>query len=623
MSANVQSNRNVLLESRDESITVPPSVTVPSGQSTASFTITYDGGAGPVTANVVAHSGGYSQRKRVNAVASAAAFAVPSLTARSGRGGVWLSWDGVPEDVFGDWIAGYRVLRKPVGGSFSQIAAGIESGSFVDTTAAEGASYVYKVEVRNGANSFLAGSPEVAHTKTLGAATMTWPSVNLNSGVVTVAFPNPDPTQEHYGLVVDGKLFGTGSATTSNGGSSATIVCEIDTSMLANGNHTAVLVSTSEQADLHASDVKTFKTLNPMSSVGNDGICQTADGEYAAFSAQYLFGATSTIQVLDTNNTVVRSWTFDGGDARVVWDGKDALGATVADGDYKFKSEGGSPANGTFYRLVKVGAAPEFLAIVNYTKDRDPANGYDPDLLTETIAYGNRVRSYVQQLSQNTSGFPWLFYMVYDGELISRETVRKMCKWLRSSASALYLIGHGFRAAEQATVHTVWIGANVQVHYAGLARKGWQHITVPYWVGGRQYRFLLLDTCHSVGSNKSDNPKDCYVSGNPAHGTYMTLYPHKTWAEAYNVDTDEVLEGAFVGFNGQMFFAQGAGLGRWWRDWRDYFWQALSSGNYSVAEALNRADQLLPSFATHPNPSSYCAGAINQPKRKHWGDWRW
>jgi hypothetical protein len=618
MSGNVPSNRTVLLESRDESIAVPPSVTVPSGQATATFTVTYHGGAGLVTANVVAHSVGYTQRKRVNAVNAASAFAIPNLSARSGRGGVWLSWDGVPEDVFGDWIRGYRVLRKPAGGSFSMLATGIESGAFVDTTAAEGATYVYKVEVRNGANALLASSPEVAHTKTLGAATMAWPNVSLNGGVVTVAFPNPDPTQEHYDLFVDGKHFGTGSATPSNGGSSATVVCEIDTTLLTDGNHSAVLASTAEQADLHASDVKTFKTLNPMHSVGYDGICQTADGEYAAFGAQYLFGATSTIQVLDANNTVVRSWTFDGGDAKVVWDGKDALGAVVADGEYKFKAEGGSPANGTFYRLVKVGAAPAFLAIVNYTK-----SATDPTVLTEGIAYGNRVRSYVQQLSQATSGFPWLFYMVYDQESISRETVRKLCKWLRSSAKEIYLMGHGFRTEENETNHFVLIGKNITVHNAGTPSKGWTRITIPYWVGTRQYRFLFLDTCHSAGSNKSGIPQDCWLLGSPPEPTYMTRFPHQQWATAFNIETEDPFEGAFVGFNGQMYFAQSAGIGRWWRDWREYFWQSLASGNYTVAGSLTRADQRLPSFAAHPNPSSFCGGAINRSKRFSRGDWQW
>jgi hypothetical protein len=103
----------------------------------------------------------------------------------------------------------------------------------------------------------------------------------------------------------------------------------------------------------------------------------------------------------------------------------------------------------------------------------------------------------------------------------------------------------------------------------------------------------------------------------------MTRFPHQQWATAFNIETEDPYEGAFVAFNGQGFFCKSAGVGKSWRDWRDFFWQALSSGNYSVAEALTRADQLLPSFAPHPNPRSYCAGAINQPKRKRWGDWRW
>ncbi|MCW5935907.1 MAG: hypothetical protein KIT11_01185 [Fimbriimonadaceae bacterium] len=625
MSQNVGSATVVQLETTDGSVTTPPTVTVPNGQKTATFTVTVDNPGGPVVAQVIAHTPGYSQRAKMAAVSAQGDLAITALEARSGKGGVWLGWTGFPEDVYGKTLPGYKILRKQGTGQFLQVGKVTDTAQFVDTTAAENTAYTYKVELRNAGGTLLAASPERTVTKTGGGATINWPPTGGTtwSGTKTVLLANPDPSQEHYDVYVNDRLYGTASATESNGGSSQTIRLDLDTTQLANsvdmsggelnrllvggGTYKIVLSSTDEQTALHSSPPLYFNVSNELSSVSNDGVCQTGGSEYGAIQGTFREAGTTTIQLQSQAGQTLRTWTFDDRRFAIVWDGKDSQNNAVGDGSYKWRIEGTGGGGTFFYRIVKVGQSPQFLSIINY-----PAN--EP-LRSEGIAYASRVAAYLQQMSQTTTSFSWLVYTLSENETVSRTMVQKICKWIRFSCDFFHLDGHGYRATEGQTESTAKIGANVYVRNFGSAVKGWSFITVPYWTQGRQYRFAWLDTCHSGGCNKSGVPADPWQ-------TFMTRQPHDRWADAFNIDR-EIFEGAFLGFNGQVSFNGPSGPAKSYRDWRDFFWQALANG-LTFREALTRADQRLVGNAPQPNPRSIWVYQQSQfPKRVTSGEYKW
>jgi hypothetical protein len=621
MSHNVGSATIVRLETTDGAVTVPPTVTVPPGQKTASFTVTVANAGGPVVAQVVAHAQGYSQRAKVAAVPALSDLAITALEARPGRGGVWLGWTGFPEDIYGTTLPGYKILRRQGAGQFVQVGRVTDTAQFVDTTAAENLAYTYKVELRDAGGTLLAVSPERSVTKTGGGPTIAWPPTGSPtwSGTKSVQIPNPDPTQEHYDVYINGRLYGTASATEASGGSSQTIRLDLDTTQLANsvdlvdpdpqgpvigGKYKIVLSSTYEQTSLHSSPPLSFDVSNPLSSVSDDGVTQTAGNEYGAIRGQFRETGAVTVRLQTEAGQTLRTWTFDGRRFAIVWDGKDGHSSEVADGKYKWRIEGPGGGGSFFYRIVKVGQSPQFLSVITY-----PVIG-----ASEAIAYSERMESYLHQMSQTTTRFAWLVYTIFENETIDRMMVRKICRWLRESCEFIQLDGHGSVGEDGDTRHAVALGGNVRLLNFDRLVDSWTRVEVPYWTQGRQYRFAFVDTCGSSGSNKYRTPPDPW-------GTQMTRLPHARWASAFNIDYNQVYEGAYIGWNGLAYWNASTGLGQAWRDWRDFFRQALAGG-LSFREALTRADLRLPSFAPDPNPRSFWI-QYGLPKRVVVGEFKW
>lgn len=353
MSQNVGVATVVQLETTDGSVTMPPTVTVPSGQKTANFSVIVDNPGGPVVAQVIAHTQGYSQRAKMAAVSAQGDLAITTLEARSGKGGVWLGWTGFPEDIYGKTLPGYKIFRKQGAGPFVQVGKVTDTAQFVDTTATENVAYTYKVELRNTGGILLAVSPERSVTKTGGGATINWPPTGGTtwSGMKTVLLANPDPSQEHYDVYINDRLYGTASATESNGGSSQTIRLDLDTTQLANsvdlnegdpsllfvggGTYTIVISSTDEQTNLHSSPPLHFNISNGLSSVSNDGVCQTGGSEYSAVQGTFREAGATTVHLQTEAGQTLRTWTFDDRRFAIVWDGRDVQNTEVPDGRYR------------------------------------------------------------------------------------------------------------------------------------------------------------------------------------------------------------------------------------------------------------------------------------------------
>jgi hypothetical protein len=485
----------VTLETDAWPVTTPPSVTVQPGQKTAGFVVEVMAPARPVVANVIAHSQGYSQRAKMAAVATLGDLAISNLSAKPGAGGIWLGWPAFPEDIFGRTLPGYHVFRRHGAGAFARVGNVTDSGSFIDTTAAGGVVYTYRVELRTSDGLTLAASPKAVVTKTGGPASIFWPPTvpPAWSGATTVLLKNPDQTQEQYDVFINDRRYGTASATEADGGSSDTIRLVLDTTQMANsvdlseseppmanpadGNYKIVLASADEDGTLHASAPLFFSVSNPLSSVSNDGVTQTSGAEYGAIAGRFREEGPCSVELQTEAGETVRRWEFAGRRFSIVWDGRDALGATVPDGSYRWKIEGPGGGGSHYHRIVKVGASPEFLAIVNYH--------HEEPWRTEKINYARRLEGYLRQMSGWPPRFSWLVYTLSEEETVDRAMVRKICRWLRESTRYFYFSGHGSPMPERTYDHHFLIGQNVRLRNHGAAVKEWETITVQYWVGER------------------------------------------------------------------------------------------------------------------------------------------
>ena len=108
------------------SLTVPASVTVAAGATTATFP------AAVGSATVSASAGGVTQSVTVNLTGTVTVNYAVSLT-----------W--IPPASSTDPVTGYAVMRSNGGSSFSQIAS-VTAASYTDSTVADGTTYAYQVK---------------------------------------------------------------------------------------------------------------------------------------------------------------------------------------------------------------------------------------------------------------------------------------------------------------------------------------------------------------------------------------------------------------------------------------------------------------------------------------------
>jgi len=117
----------VTLASQSSAVTVPASVTVLAGATTASFTATVN-----PTATLTASAGGAVKTATINLGATTAAYEV----------GITI----VPPTTSPDPVAGYNVLRSSGTGAFQQINASLVTGTaYTDATVTAGDTYEYEI----------------------------------------------------------------------------------------------------------------------------------------------------------------------------------------------------------------------------------------------------------------------------------------------------------------------------------------------------------------------------------------------------------------------------------------------------------------------------------------------
>lgn len=598
----------VQLSSTDPVVGVPASVVIPAGSNSASFTVTTAAVGVPKVAQLHASWSGWVQRTKVNLLPSSSSVGLAELSARSGQGGVWLEWDTPEDDLFGATFAGYTVQRREGRGAFLTLHSSVTGNTFVDTSASPGVDYTYRVQAVDKDDVTIKTSPEIAVEHTGGSASLTWvnPPSGTVSGTVQFQLSNPPGDQDHFQLFVDGRPYGSCSTTYNvEGGSSQVIEVVLDTAALPSGTRTITVASDHDANVLRTAAPLSLSVENPLAAVRLDDIVETSHTDWGELSASVSSKtAPFTISIRNEGGITIKSWSGIG-PPKVVWNARDAAGATVPDGIYPFEITTGSPGSSRYGKIYKLGAQPSFISLVNHWTSFHPAT---------SLEYADTVHRMLKQIrATQEPGMTILHYVVGEETNIDRSTIAKIRRWIKMSGRYFYLQGHGSRLRSETDARSrIYLGNNLELSNYSVQRRSPQQISIPdLSIPFGRYKFIGIDTCNSAG--RSDAPADPWQSK-------MTRYPNGEWATAFRVSLG-LYSGALLAFNGLNYKVGQNGFHWAWLRWKTRFWEALAGGA-SVTEAATLADIALPAYAQHPNPSSFWT-QYSRGKRYILGEWKW
>lgn len=606
MSAPWPSAQTVNLSATDAAITVPQNVTVSANSTATSFSVSGNTQSASLTATIYASLGAWTQQAAVSVLNASISIAQP--TASSGAGGVWISWQAnqtvngttipLDDDVFGTYVAGFRIDRSVNGGAFASITSGdTQAFTFFDNSTSPSSSYTYRVTLECSDGSQLAQSAISVTVSGQSSPNIIWksPPTSPQSGVIELYANNPDLSQQGYTAYLDGNDIGVASALGDSGGSLSTIELDIDTSEFTSGQHTLVLASNLNASNLFSSAPLQISFSNSGVAGSSDGLCEPEEGELYEYSRQMSNAGWYTLSLTDSNGTTVRTWSGYGTSERVSWDGTDGAGNTLADGTYTLSdsgSGGGGGGGDGVVQITKTAGDPTFLAVITIQPNWYPEVAW---------SLASKVRSTLANM-HGQFGFSYAVAVVSNWANPSKATMKTLKRWLMSSVRWLYYQGHelmfkdnsggfsngGLEFSRKCFVTDFALGSS------------YRFINMTKLSSERKYQFAFLDVCASAGWNPA-TPNDEY-------GTEMTAAPISKWADTLNVDYADDETGCFIAVNGEggLGAEHGVGYGSFaaWADWRLNFWDTLGPRTPEPADAIQSATA---SVAGEPqwNPSLF------------------
>ena len=142
-----------------------------------------------------------------NNVASVVPAVPTGLTASAGQAGVSLSWTAA------SGAFGYDVKRASTdGGPYTTIATGVNQTSFIDTFAADGATYYYVVAATNAAGSS-DNSAQASATMLMSPTGLTGTIGLVSANLSWTASPGADSYSVRRSSVIGGPYIEVGTAT--------------------------------------------------------------------------------------------------------------------------------------------------------------------------------------------------------------------------------------------------------------------------------------------------------------------------------------------------------------------------------------------------------------------------
>jgi hypothetical protein len=604
----------IYLVSDNPSLQVPSQVVVPAGWPLprANFTATTSAVGEIVTGRITARCGDRSQVSDFTVVPSESSLNVQYLSATAGRGIVCLSWKKLEDGSFEQSLKGYKIRRKdPIGEVVDLVGTATVTNGFLDTSATAGTAYSYQVYlvsptgVTKGVSSWVSATP-------LAGATLNWvvsppappaicsgfigfsASTQLGGGAqppspaggkVASAAPLPSSIG---GPPASGTVYLNGSRigeahppTPESGQSQYVLFGGIDTAALDTVPNQLHIV-----AELNGVPVATpVACENPVTGVSVEDVLDKVVGELSVL--RFTYGGTYvspgpawTISVKSGPN-VVRSWSGIGASPEVAWDGRNATGEPVPEGDYdvSISFENGQAVS-TPKPVTVVNGNPTFLALISVMETTNPSS---------TITFAANLRQYMEQrrmLYPNLKPLILVRYHILDFGpnqtplVVASEKLRlRIRKWLQNSVEDFYYYGHG--GFDTSTTP-----------YSGFFRWG----GLSFW-SANQYQKSgeLADLVHpeqklSVYALASSRWPFNSVFLDCCFGWGTAANPSQHWLTAWCITDD--LEQCFLGWRGYSYKnSMNSGALTAWYSWRNIYWQRICQGYY-VSQAITLAHLL-------------------------------
>ena len=583
----------LLLASSDGSAMLLPSVTVPAGQTTATFPIGTNAVGDPLTATISASSGHWMQSAPLSIVPAGYNLSIQNLSVDPAKGAVLLNWKDLPEGS----VKGYNVYRISNNVPVKLNAAPLTDAVYADNNVMNGTAYSYQVTVVdvNGAQG--AKTAMMSATPITTNPSISWlsaPTVPASaSGTVSLYSSQPSGDFVSAFLLVDGKIVSSmDRPNTDENPYPGGMQVNLDTTTLTNGVHTVQIVGYINSTQAVVSPAIAVQTSNGLGGITTTGVVETDSSDFAFVNVPAPAGTQAwRIELRDSNNVLVTDWQSTSPLVKLTWPGTDASNIPVLDGNYTlnifaFQSSG---LNQLIKNLIKISLPPTALSLTKYPY---PQSAFAVQNDENIVSH---IQSAFDKLKVNTAGFRGL--AISSKDHIPDALLRR---WMSSSMTVFHLHTHGYILdAGGAAFAATWDDFAFKPRNSVPTDKPIEDnrhviyipdvVTNPY-----QYSFVFMDFCHSGGGG----PVIRDSNGSVTNPGLSISDPKYNWAHAFGIYTDGIEYtdpgGLFLGWDGDSvsnFIGTPPNYldakNNNWYYWRMSFWDYVA--DYGIIAAGSKA----------------------------------
>ncbi len=570
---NLTENSKQVYGSQTSKITIPATITIPAGSTTGTFTINSTAVSSTNTVTISGKLSTWVQGNTLVLASSSTLLSIQNLNASAGNACAVLSWDDLPRGT----VNGYNIYRN--GSTTPLNSAPFIDEIFIDSNLINGSTYHYVVKLVNTQGQEINTSNTINVIPSATGTTLSWINPPA-SGTDSITLTYSDNGSDFGGeLLVDGVRYASSQQGDGLNGSVGQGWISLDTTDLPNGIHICQVFNTLGAFDAITPAIQ-IQVNNDFSKIYVNGSPDFAAGEICSIDATNpSSGGQWTVQVLDSSNNIIRTWTNITKNITLAWDGKTISGSNVVEGDYSIVITGYDPQNNQKQKHIPIHYAhiQRGLGLI------DGVSQYSQDKQWE-IELKSNVQSMFNALKAVSNGsFRGTTYYAPDKKLQIGELRNIMQK-----TDTFYLYSHGNTSTTQGgrMIFSRFGGISMYSNYSTdlKTRQKYQNpnsAIVVYdqitYIGGvltHPYKWVMLDTCRSAGGQNS------YVLHDPSPNS------DPYWGRIFGIQPYNQLSQVFWGWNGDVVqVATTSHTKSDWLNWREKLLYALGI-SYNIIDAL-------------------------------------
>lgn len=562
----------VTLSTNISGASVPSTVTIPANARSVSFNFTMTGSPDEADlAAVTAIAEGWAEKLDLRVRRSTSSLAPSNLVVTPGNGANWLSWNN-PVNAIGKTYTGIQVSRRVAGGGWTAITSPMRLAQYYVDIVPSINLFEYRIDLIDKNGAVVASSNIANGTPTSGTASITLSGVPM-SAESSFNFTILGANQGELDIYIDGQHAGTNSKRQSSQ-SFTTQTGYVNVSDLSPGAH-SLQVATRAANNGGWSNAVPFVVASSGSRTVSDGVVAPDLGLFCRVT-QTLPSTTLnwTAKVTSHAGTVVRTWSGNGNNVNIVWDGKTSSGDNAPIDRYYMQIIDEGQQVG-YCDIVLVAKDPRFLSVIML-----PADGG----LGYNVCAGLADRIVENLTDRYYTTFPTPEWTIPVAVLIYTDKTRmsplmfSYIKHALKSATHVHIDGHGW--SDQVEL------GNERYLWPGYGPSDDNNIHLGQVVADRQFafQFLWLDSCGSFGITSEEQ-------NSPAFGPFggMTDVEDLDFYYSSGVNLSLGSRG-FMGWNGlTLFNFIPGGTENVWGRYRRLFFKYFISYGWSMQESSYNA----------------------------------